>query len=229
MNRHDRYVHLYAGASPDNAAPLVGRSVAVVHEWFGATGGSEAVFLNIAELIPHAERFVLGATMTCTDGSATFVDVEDTLRRSKALGPARHAARPGDADEPAFRRRRLSSHASRTRSNGTSAQTPLLELCTFAGAVCLEFGFRWPGSGRLLSAPRRVLQRVDDAVEPACSRVRGQLDGGTRPHPPFLAPRRESSRRPSHGVFRRRPRRSAVAVRDYLLGSAAGSVTRTSM
>src|SRR5688500_3154141 len=40
-------------------APLAGRSVALVHEWFGATGGSEQVFLRMARLIPHAERFVL--------------------------------------------------------------------------------------------------------------------------------------------------------------------------
>lgn len=42
------------------ARPLLpGRSVALVHEWFGATGGSEQVFLSIAEMLPHADRFVL--------------------------------------------------------------------------------------------------------------------------------------------------------------------------
>jgi hypothetical protein len=48
--------------TPTHAAstpPLSDRSVAVIHEWFGATGGSEQVFLAIADLVPHAERFVL--------------------------------------------------------------------------------------------------------------------------------------------------------------------------
>ncbi|WP_422769752.1 glycosyltransferase [Plantactinospora sp. WMMC1484] len=46
-------------AAPSPAGLLVGRSVAVVHEWFGATGGSENVFRQIAAQVPHAERFVL--------------------------------------------------------------------------------------------------------------------------------------------------------------------------
>jgi glycosyltransferase involved in cell wall biosynthesis len=33
--------------------------VALVHEWFAATGGSENVFVAISALLPHAERFVL--------------------------------------------------------------------------------------------------------------------------------------------------------------------------
>ena len=40
---------------------LAHRSVAVVHEWFAATGGSENVFLAIADLVPHARRYVLWA------------------------------------------------------------------------------------------------------------------------------------------------------------------------
>ncbi|MFI7430423.1 glycosyltransferase [Micromonospora sp. NPDC049836] len=67
--------------------PLAGRSVALIHEWFGATGGSEQVFLSMAEVVPHAQRFVLWK-----DDDAT-VDREireswlarTPLRRSKAL------------------------------------------------------------------------------------------------------------------------------------------------
>ncbi|MEV0392185.1 glycosyltransferase [Polymorphospora rubra] len=33
--------------------------MALVHEWYGATGGSEAVFRHISALLPHAEQFVL--------------------------------------------------------------------------------------------------------------------------------------------------------------------------
>nr|WP_240942540.1 glycosyltransferase [Planosporangium thailandense] len=31
----------------------------MIHEWFGATGGSEQVFLSMADVIPHADRYVL--------------------------------------------------------------------------------------------------------------------------------------------------------------------------
>jgi glycosyltransferase involved in cell wall biosynthesis len=40
---------------------LAGRRVAVVHEWYSATGGSEQVFRAIAELLPQATRYVLWA------------------------------------------------------------------------------------------------------------------------------------------------------------------------
>lgn len=35
------------------------KRIALVHEWFGATGGSENVFLAMAELFPDSPRFVL--------------------------------------------------------------------------------------------------------------------------------------------------------------------------
>ncbi|MBM0225700.1 glycosyltransferase [Micromonospora sp. ATA51] len=66
---------------------LAGQSVALVHEWFGATGGSEQVFLSVAELLPHAERFVLWKD----DDATVEHDLRESwlsktpLRRSKAL------------------------------------------------------------------------------------------------------------------------------------------------
>lgn len=66
---------------------LAGRSVALVHEWFSATGGSEQVFLAIADLVPHAERFVLwkerdaGADLALRESWLS----RTPLRRSKAL------------------------------------------------------------------------------------------------------------------------------------------------
>src|SRR3954452_7215212 len=38
----------------DSLALLGDRSVALVHEWFSAFGGSENVFLALAGLLPHA-------------------------------------------------------------------------------------------------------------------------------------------------------------------------------
>ncbi len=39
--------------------PLSGKSMAIVHEWFGAIGGSENVFLSIHEMFPQATGFIL--------------------------------------------------------------------------------------------------------------------------------------------------------------------------
>jgi glycosyltransferase involved in cell wall biosynthesis len=38
---------------------LTGRSIALVHEWFTATGGAEQVFRRLAEVFPSADRFAL--------------------------------------------------------------------------------------------------------------------------------------------------------------------------
>jgi glycosyltransferase involved in cell wall biosynthesis len=80
---------IYAAESARTALPLLaGRSVALVHEWCEATGGSEQVFQRIATLIPHAELFTLWR-----DSDAEHVDAAITeswlartpLRRHKAL------------------------------------------------------------------------------------------------------------------------------------------------
>ncbi|MEV6814312.1 glycosyltransferase [Micromonospora sp. NPDC051296] len=75
-------------STPDAAVrPLADHSVALIHEWFGATGGSEQVFLSIAEVVPHADRFVLWKD----DDATVDQDVHESwlaktpLRRSKAL------------------------------------------------------------------------------------------------------------------------------------------------
>ena len=65
---------------------LAGRSVAVVHEWFSALGGSENVFLAIADLVPHAERYVLWAEPDADAAGLRQTWLAGTpLRRSKAL------------------------------------------------------------------------------------------------------------------------------------------------
>ncbi|MFG3552876.1 glycosyltransferase [Micromonospora sp. NPDC047557] len=77
-----------APSTPDSdPRPLADRSVALIHEWFGATGGSEQVFLQMAELVPHADRFVLWKDHDATvDGDIHESWLAKTpLRHSKAL------------------------------------------------------------------------------------------------------------------------------------------------
>jgi glycosyltransferase involved in cell wall biosynthesis len=77
-------------AEPAQSAPalLAGRSVALVHEWFEATGGSEQVFARMARLIPHAEHFTLWRD---ADAVELAPDIHESwlartpLRRHKAM------------------------------------------------------------------------------------------------------------------------------------------------
>ncbi|MEV1331074.1 glycosyltransferase [Micromonospora costi] len=75
-------------STPDAAPrPLAGRSVALIHEWFEAAGGSEQVFLNMAELVPHADRFVLWKDEDAPADREFHESwmAKTPLRRSKAL------------------------------------------------------------------------------------------------------------------------------------------------
>ncbi|WP_200211182.1 hypothetical protein [Micromonospora coerulea] len=71
----------------ERAPLLAGKSVALVHEWFGATGGSENVFLALREVLPDATGFVLWRDRDARRG----LDLRESwlartpLRRSKAL------------------------------------------------------------------------------------------------------------------------------------------------
>ncbi len=68
--------------------PLADRSVALVHEWFGATGGSEQVFLSLARQLPQAQQFVLwkdpGTVVVAGPIRESWMG-RTLLRRSKAL------------------------------------------------------------------------------------------------------------------------------------------------
>ncbi|MGK5444564.1 glycosyltransferase [Micromonospora sp. URMC 105] len=67
---------------------LAGKSVALVHEWFSATGGSEQVYLRMAEVVPHARRFVLWKEHDVVEDGEGMQESwmsRTPLRRSKAL------------------------------------------------------------------------------------------------------------------------------------------------
>jgi glycosyltransferase involved in cell wall biosynthesis len=62
--------------------------VAVVHEWFSAAGGSEAVYRAIGDLLPQAERFVLWAERDVARDALRLREswlARTPLRRSKPL------------------------------------------------------------------------------------------------------------------------------------------------
>src|SRR4051794_19455227 len=72
----------------ESLALLGDRSVALVHEWFSAFGGSENVFLALAGLLPHASRYVLWAEEDVPAASLGLRQswlASTPLRRSKAL------------------------------------------------------------------------------------------------------------------------------------------------
>ncbi|NJP32133.1 glycosyltransferase [Micromonospora thermarum] len=75
-------------STPDAALrPLADHSVALIHEWFGATGGSEQVFLSMAEVVPHADRFVLWKDDDATADQEIHESwmAKTPLKRNKAL------------------------------------------------------------------------------------------------------------------------------------------------
>ncbi len=142
---------------------LVGRSVALVHEWFGATGGSEQVFRQIADLVPHSERFVLWR-----DRDAT----EPGLRESwLARTPLRHSKAAALPLMPlvwrTLSRQRFdvvisSSHAfAHTVKLGPPETTTHLSYVHAPARYIWSPAFDGRGSNPLLKVPRRVLQSID--------------------------------------------------------------------
>jgi glycosyltransferase involved in cell wall biosynthesis len=152
-------------ADVDQAAPtpLAGRSVAVVHEWFGATGGSEAVFLSIADLIPQARRFVLWADRDVdrTDLRQSWMS-RTPLRRMKALALPLMPLAWRTLTRERFDVVISSSHAfAHTVRIGSPEQTRYLSYVHSPARYVWSPDFDGRGSGALLSGPRGLLKRVD--------------------------------------------------------------------
>jgi glycosyltransferase involved in cell wall biosynthesis len=147
-------------------APLLAdKSVAVVHEWFSAVGGSENVFLAIADLVPHAERHVLWAER---DADVAHLSLRQTwlartpLRRSKALAlPVmplvwRTSGRPRPDVVIS------SSHAfAHTVKFGAPDQTRHLSYIHSPARYVWSPNFDGRGANPVLALPRRLLQSVD--------------------------------------------------------------------
>jgi glycosyltransferase involved in cell wall biosynthesis len=148
-----------------SAALLAGRSVAVVHEWFSAAGGSENVFLAIADLLPHARRYVLWAE---PDVPAAELGLRESwlartaLRRSKALAlPVMPLAWRTLGNE-SFDVVVSSSHAfAHTVRLGPPAHTRHLSYVHSPARYIWSPNVDGRGSNPLLGVPRRLLRTVD--------------------------------------------------------------------
>lgn len=150
----------------DRRTPLLAdRSVVVVHEWFGATGGSENVFLAIADLMPHARRYVLWAD---PDVDRERLMLRETwlartpLRRSKALAlplmplvwrtPRRCSADVVISSSHAF---------AHTVKLGPPERTRHLSYVHSPARYIWSPAFDGRGANPLLRVPRHALQRLD--------------------------------------------------------------------
>lgn len=152
------------GAEPQpRIPPLDGRSVALVHEWYGATGGSESVFRHISELVPHGQRFVLWK-----DRDVTEPGLRESWLARTPLRAAKAAALPmmplvwRTLTRERFDVVISSSHAfAHTVRLGRSERTRYLSYVHSPARYVWSPDFDGRGSGRLLAGPRRVLQSAD--------------------------------------------------------------------
>jgi len=142
---------------------LAGKSVAVVHEWFSAFGGSENVFLAIADLMPHAQRHVLWAEPDADAAGLRETWLARTpLRRSKALALPVMPLVWRTIGRPAPDVVISSSHAfAHTVKLGDPARTRHLSYIHSPARYVWSPDFDGRGANPVLSLPRKVLQAVD--------------------------------------------------------------------
>ncbi|MEV4488558.1 glycosyltransferase [Micromonospora coxensis] len=146
-------------------APLLaGRSVALVHEWFGATGGSENVFLAIQEVLPDAKGFVLWRDHDARRG----LDLRESwlartpLRRSKALALPLMPLTWRTLSREVFDVVISSSHAfAHTVKFRSSPDARYLSYIHSPARYLWSPDFDGRGSNGMLTVPRRVLQGAD--------------------------------------------------------------------
>jgi glycosyltransferase involved in cell wall biosynthesis len=153
---------------PDSTARpalLAGRSVAVVHEWFGATGGSEAVFLAIADQLPQAERLVLWADEGVPTDRLRLRQswlASTPLRRSKALALPAMPLVWRTLTNQKFDVVISSSHAfAHTVKLGDPERTRHLSYIHSPARYVWSTDFDGRGSHPILKVPRKILQKAD--------------------------------------------------------------------
>lgn len=157
-----------ASATASSAEPpLSGRSVALVHEWFGATGGSEQVFLRLADVVPHAQRYVLWRDHDAiVDGDLRESWLARTpLRHSKALAlpvmPVAWRTLTRDTYDVVI----SSSHAfAHTVRAGHPATTRYLSYVHSPARYVWSPQLDGRGARPLLAPVRKVLQAGDRAL-----------------------------------------------------------------
>ncbi|MFG3701481.1 glycosyltransferase [Micromonospora sp. NPDC047620] len=137
--------------------------MALVHEWFGATGGSENVFRQIGDLLPHAERFVLWKDHDATEPNLRESWLARTpLRRTKAGALPLMPLVWRTLSHERFDLVISSSHAfAHTVRLGSPDQTRYLSYVHSPARYVWSPNFDGRGSSPLLALPRRVLQTAD--------------------------------------------------------------------
>jgi glycosyltransferase involved in cell wall biosynthesis len=156
--------HLRDAAAEEQAQLLPGKSVALVHEWFAVTGGSENVFVAINEVLPQAKAFVLWRDAEAQRGAGFQ---ESWLART----PLRHA-KPLALPVMPLTWRTLtredfdvvisSSHAfAHTVKMGSAEHTRYLSYVHSPARYVWSPDFDGRGSNGLLTLPRKALQAAD--------------------------------------------------------------------
>jgi len=144
--------------------PLSGKSVALVHEWFGATGGSENVFVAMSEILPHAKGFVLWRDPDARHG-ARFQEswlTRTPLRRAKALALPVMPLAWRTLTRERFDVVISSSHAfAHTVKIARSPDTRYLSYVHSPARYLWSPDFDSRGANPLLALPRRALRGVD--------------------------------------------------------------------
>jgi glycosyltransferase involved in cell wall biosynthesis len=148
----------------DESSLLADRSVALVHEWFGATGGAEKVFISIGDLVPHADRFVLWKDSD-VEGDLSLRQswlARTPLRRTKAVAlpfmPLTWRTLTSQRYDVVI----SSSHAfAHTVKLGPPEQTRYLSYVHSPARYLWSPSFDSRGSNPLLAGPRKALQAAD--------------------------------------------------------------------
>ncbi|WP_377555539.1 glycosyltransferase [Micromonospora lupini] len=137
--------------------------MALVHEWFGATGGSENVFRQISNLLPDAERFVLWKDHDAVEPNLRESWLAQTpLRRTKAGALPLMPLVWRTLSRERFDLVISSSHAfAHTVRLGSAEHTRYLSYVHSPARYIWSPNFDGRGSNPLLALPRRVLQTVD--------------------------------------------------------------------
>lgn len=145
-------------------APLPGKTVALVHEWFGAIGGSENVFLAMHEVIPQAKGFVLWRDRDAHRGSG-FTEswlARTPLRNTKALALPLMPLAWRTLTREHFDVVISSSHAfAHTVKIGSTKHTRYLSYVHSPARYIWSPGFDGRGSHNLLTLPRKAFQIAD--------------------------------------------------------------------
>jgi glycosyltransferase involved in cell wall biosynthesis len=139
-------------------------SMAIVHEWFSATGGSEIVFRHIAGIVPHAARFVLWREPDVLDDFSVRESwlARTPLRRAKALALPVMPLVWRTLSRERFDVVLSSSHAfAHTVKLGSDDGTRYLSYVHTPARYLWSPAYDGRGDARSLALPRRALRAVD--------------------------------------------------------------------